>query len=290
MYHILLYHIIWNHRDKIKIRKPSNCKKLSGFGALWKVPLFQNLKCTQKNKSQRELHLHWDQETPLASYYQPLRLSSRYQTVRVNRNKMSEICPTAGCRGTKDISSHRLGVEGVWHNLTNLLQLSIPEFFFVLWMIISFWTPVCFKQASEGINYRFQKIVLKSRIFLVQPQKLSSLLVWKKQEVFHVGPAHSPAIDYSRTKRASPQFSSVAQSCLTLCNPMDCNMPDFPVHHQLLEFTQTQVHWVSDAIQPSHPLSSPSLPAINLSQHQGLFQWVGSSHQVAKVLEFQLQH
>ena len=85
------------------------------------------------------------------------------------------------------------------------------------------------------------------------------------------------------------QFSSVAQSCLTLCNTMDCSMPGFPVHHQLLELAQIHVHRVSDAIQPSHPLSSPS-PAFNLSQHQGLFQWVSSLHQVAKVLEFQLQH
>ena len=84
--------------------------------------------------------------------------------------------------------------------------------------------------------------------------------------------------------------SSVAQSCLTLCDPTDCNTPSFPDHHQLLELTQTHVHRVGDAIQPSHPLSSPSPPAFNLSQHQGLFQWVSSSHQVASVLEFQLQH
>ena len=87
------------------------------------------------------------------------------------------------------------------------------------------------------------------------------------------------------------QFSSVQSLlCPTLCNPMDCSTPDLPVHQQLPEFTQTHVHWVSDAIQPSHPLSSPSPLAFNLSQHQGLFQWVSSSHQVAKVLEFQLQH
>ena len=85
-------------------------------------------------------------------------------------------------------------------------------------------------------------------------------------------------------------FSSVTQSCLTLCDPMNCSTPGLPVHHQLLESTQTHVHWVSDAIQPSHPLSSPSPPALNLSQHQGLFKWVSSSHQVAKVLEFQPQH
>ena len=84
------------------------------------------------------------------------------------------------------------------------------------------------------------------------------------------------------------QFSSVAQSCPTLCDPMNRSMPGLPVHHQLPEFTQTHVHRASDAIQPSHPLSSPSLPAPNPSQHQGLFQWVNSSHEVAKVLEFQL--
>ena len=87
----------------------------------------------------------------------------------------------------------------------------------------------------------------------------------------------------------SVQFSSVAQSCPTLCNPMDCSMSDFPVHHQLPEFTQTHVHWVGDAIQSSHPLLSPSPPAFNLSQHQGLFKWVSSFHQLAKVLEYQLQ-
>ena len=86
------------------------------------------------------------------------------------------------------------------------------------------------------------------------------------------------------------QFSSVAQSCPTLCDPMNCSTPGLPVHHHLPEFTQTQVHQVSDAIQPSHPLSSPSPPAPNPSQHQSLFQWVNSSHEVAKVLEFQFQY
>ena len=83
---------------------------------------------------------------------------------------------------------------------------------------------------------------------------------------------------------------SVTQSCLTLCDPMDCSTPSFPVLHHLPEFAKIHVHRVGDAIQPSHPLSSPSPPAFNLSQHQGLFKWVSSSHQVAKVLEFQLQH
>ena len=84
----------------------------------------------------------------------------------------------------------------------------------------------------------------------------------------------------------SVQFSSVAQSCPTLCSPMNCSTPGLPVHHQFPEFTQTRVHQVSDAIQPSHPLSSSSPPAPNPSQHQSLFQWINSSHEVAKVLEF----
>ena len=86
----------------------------------------------------------------------------------------------------------------------------------------------------------------------------------------------------------SDQIRSVAQSCPTLCDPMNCSTPGLPVHHQLSEFTQTHVHRVGDAIQPPHPLSSPSPPAPNPSQHQSPFQWVNSLHEVAKVLEFQL--
>ena len=82
------------------------------------------------------------------------------------------------------------------------------------------------------------------------------------------------------------QFSSLAQLCWTLCDLMDCSMPGFPVHHQLPELTQTHAHWVGDAIQPSHPLSSPSPPNFNISQHQKLFKWVSSLHQVTKVLSF----
>ena len=98
----------------------------------------------------------------------------------------------------------------------------------------------------------------------------------------------------SRRKRLwidlQQSVSSVAQLCPTLWDPMNCSTPGLPVHHQLPEPTQTHVHWVSDAIQPSHSLLSPSPPALNLSQRQGLFKWVSSSHQVAKVLESQLQH
>ena len=89
---------------------------------------------------------------------------------------------------------------------------------------------------------------------------------------------------------SSVQFSSFAQSCPTPCDSMDCSTPGLCVHHQLLKFTQTHVCWVGDAIQPSHPLSSPFSLTSNLSQGQGLFKWVNSSHQVDKVLEFQLQH
>ena len=88
---------------------------------------------------------------------------------------------------------------------------------------------------------------------------------------------------------SSVHFISVTRSWLT-CDPMNCSMPGLPVHHQLQESTQTHVHWIGNTIQPSHPLSSPSPPALHLSQHQGLFKWVCFLHQVAKVLEFQLQH
>ena len=97
-------------------------------------------------------------------------------------------------------------------------------------------------------------------------------------------------LHYAKSAHIHTQIRSVAQSCSTLCDPMNRSTPGLPVHHQLPEFTQTHVHWISDAIQPSHLLLSPSPPAPNPSQHQSLFQWVNSSHEVAKVLEFQLQH
>ena len=106
----------------------------------------------------------------------------------------------------------------------------------------------------------------------------------------------TPVILYAwHIGRLNSDFSAVAQSCPTLCDPMNCSTPGFPVHHQFLELAQTHVHQVSDAIQPSHPLSSTSPPAFNLCQHQGwcwqeLMRRADSSHQVAKVLEFQLQH
>ena len=103
---------------------------------------------------------------------------------------------------------------------------------------------------------------------------------------------HGVAKSWTRLNEFTIYFSVslVTQSSPTLCNPMNHSTPGLPVHHQLLEFPQSHVHRVSDAIQPSHPLLPPSPPALNLSQHQGLFQWVSSLHQVAKVLEFQPQH
>ena len=103
----------------------------------------------------------------------------------------------------------------------------------------------------------------------------------------------APVVKSSRFHCRGYGFSpSVQFSCSVmspLCNPMDCSTPGLPVHHQFPEFTQTHAHWVDDAIQPSHPVASPS-PAFSFSQHQGLFKWVSSSHQMAKILEFQLQH
>ena len=127
---------------------------------------------------------------------------------------------------------------------------------------------------------------------MAESEELKILLMKVKEESEKVG----LKLNSQKTKImasgpiSSVQFTSVVQLCLTLGNPMNCSMPGLPVHHQLPEFTQTHVHRVGDAIQPSHPLSSPSPPAPYPSQHQSLFQWVNSSHEVAKVLEFQLQH
>ena len=113
---------------------------------------------------------------------------------------------------------------------------------------------------------------------------------WRRCDVFLTSHSKvaSCSLKYKNSTLDIIQFSSVAQLCQAFCDPMDCSTPGLPVHHQFPELAQTHVHWVSDAIQPSHPLSPPSPPAFNLSQHQGLFQWVSSLHQVAKVLEFQL--
>ena len=125
------------------------------------------------------------------------------------------------------------------------------------------------------------------------PEQSPSPGILTKKEWQGSRAAHSAAFhegSWDGTTGTSDQIRSVTQLGPTLCDPMNCSMPGLPVRHQLPEFTQTHVHRVGDAIQPSHPLSSPSPPAPNPSQHQGLFQWVNYSHEMAKVLEFQLQH
>ena len=137
-------------------------------------------------------------------------------------------------------------------------------------------------KSLSSMNSAFRRVPLPEFCFSHTTVNYRSLMDWGPKSfhpwnIFHYSKAHW-------------FISSVTQLYPTLCDPMDCSIPGFPVHHQLPELTQTHVHPVRDAIQPSHPLSSPSPLAFNHSQHQGLFQWVSSLHQVAKVLEFQLQH
>ena len=121
------------------------------------------------------------------------------------------------------------------------------------------------------------------------PEFTQTLVHWVGDTIQPFHPLSSPSP--SALNLSQHQFSLVQSlSRVWLCDPMNRSVPGLPVHHQLPEFIQTHVHWVSDAIQPSHTLSFPSPPAPNPSQHQSLSQWVSSSHQVAKVLEFQLQH
>ena len=139
----------------------------------------------------------------------------------------------------------------------------------------------------KSMIYRYQILVS------IQKRMLGFVFFFFRMLVFDIYLPPNILSNLIRTEAiitTSVQFSSVTQSCQTPCDSIKHSMPGLPVHHQLLGFTQTHVHWVGDAIQPSHPLSSPSPPAPSPSQHQGLFQWVNSSHEVAKVLEFQLQH
>ena len=133
---------------------------------------------------------------------------------------------------------------------------------------------------SSLIHYHFLCFLCSN---YAKPSFISSNFSFKRAETLLLIATAQLSVQFS-----SVQLGSVAQSCLTLCDPMNHSTPGLPVHHQLLEFTQTHVHQVGDAIQPSHSLSSPSPPAPNPSQHQSLFQWVNSSHAVAKVLELQL--
>ena len=138
------------------------------------------------------------------------------------------------------------------------------------------------KEISPGISLEGMIVKLKLQYF--------GHLTWRADSLEKTLMLGGLGVSGTPLTSISVQFSSVAQSCPTLCDPMNCSTPGLPVHHQLLEFTQTHVHHVSDAIQPSHPWSSPSPPAPNPSQHRSLVQSVSSSHEVAKVLEFQLYY
>ena len=151
-----------------------------------------------------------------------------------------------------------------------------------------------FLTSSSKPHYR-----VSSNILISEPTELSNFSSTHPSLGDFGGsfPAHSRANIAIKQVTQNIRFLSACKfrsvqslNCVRLCCPIDCSMPGLPVHHQILEFTQTHVHWVSDASQPSHPLSSPSPPTFNLPQHQGLFKWVSSTHQVAKVLERQLQH
>ena len=153
-----------------------------------------------------------------------------------------------------------------------------------IWLFQTPWTaahlaPISIPISQSLLKFMWTELVMLSNHLILCFPLLTLPSIFPSIRVFF----NNSAFCFS-----SVQFSSVAQSCLTLCDPMNRSTPGLPVHHQLPEFTQTQVHRVSDAIQPSHPLSSASPPAPNPSQHQSLFQWVNSSREVAKVLEFQL--
>ena len=144
---------------------------------------------------------------------------------------------------------------------------------------------------SDWSATTIQKLSVSIHLILIKYQNLTRVTAWEGSDIVCTNRTLKSklCLDFSSfsSNLSSLQFSSVGQSCPTLCDPMNRSTPGLPVHHQFQEFTQTHVHWVGDAIQPSHSLLSPSPPAPNPSQHQSLFQWVNSSHEVAKVLEFQ---
>ena len=132
-------------------------------------------------------------------------------------------------------------------------------------------------------------LLLSSHINSLCPFYFMDQICWSSPNFLNFHSVLIP-ISFHLPANVFSSVSSVTQSCLTLCDPMDCSTPGLPVHHQLPESTQTHVHWVGDAIQPTHPLSSPSPPALNLSQHQGLFKWISSFPQVAKCWSFSFKH
>ena len=148
--------------------------------------------------------------------------------------------------------------------------------------------PLCLLHAPALPCHLIGEGIVELATFHTARSNLSFSDSWAKHVCLAPWRRAQVSVGYPYQKVRSDQIRSVTQSCPTLCDPMNHSTPGLPVHHQLLEFTETHVHRVSDAIQPSHPLSSPSPPAPNPSQHQSLFQWVNSSREVSKVLEFQL--
>ena len=143
--------------------------------------------------------------------------------------------------------------------------------------------------ADVDCSHEIKRYLLLGRKSMTNPDSmLKSRDITLPAKVRLVKALVFPVVMYGCDQIKCDQIRSIAQSCPALCNPMNRSTPGLSVHHQLPEFTQTHIHWVSGAIQPSHPLSSPSPPAPNPSQHHSLFQWVNSLHEVAKVLEFQL--
>ena len=183
----------------------------------------------------------------------------------------------------------KISIYNIIHILQKIFVLqyvSVLNCFSGVWLLETAWTAAC--QAPPCMGFSRQQhwsgLLCSQLGNLPDPGiELKSLMSPALACRFFTTSATWEAI-------SSVQFSSFALSCPTLCDPMNHSTPGLPVHHQLLEFAQTHAHWVGDAIQPFHPLLSPSLPATNPSQNQGLFQWVNSLHEVAKELEFQLQH
>ena len=167
-----------------------------------------------------------------------------------------------------------LWLQGLW-----LIPLSMGFPWQEHWSGLLFPAPEDLLKMGIDLSLLGLLCLLFSRFFTTEPP--GNPLTWALTPICHTIRCCFSNIFFT----SSVQFSSVL-SRVWLCDPTNCSMPGLPVHHQLPEFTQTHVHWVGGVIQPSHPLSSPSPPALNLSHHQDLFKWVSSSHQMAKLLEF----